>query len=110
MIQKSYNQGTIKTVFKVLMIFYFLFCNCLSHAETDMSNFSSSTSVVSSQEETIPFKDLKEIISYVKASNTGIRDGFGCSLSLSADGNILAVGAPREDSNAKRDRRPSGKQ
>ena len=38
--------------------------------------------------------------SYIKASNTGVGDGFGWSLSLSADGNTLAVGAPNEDSNA----------
>jgi len=46
---------------------------------------------------------------YIKASNTGRRgegelpgegDQFGFSLALSGDGNILAVGAPSEDSNA----------
>ena len=37
---------------------------------------------------------------YIKASNTDIGDNFGNSVSLSYDGNILAVGAPREDSNA----------
>ena len=37
---------------------------------------------------------------YVKASNTGAGDGFGTSVSLSADGNLLAVGAFAEDSNA----------
>ena len=37
---------------------------------------------------------------YIKASNTGAGDGFGGSLSLSADGNVLAVGAPGESSNA----------
>lgn len=37
---------------------------------------------------------------YVKASNTGHMDNFGRSVSLSADGNTLAVGAPREDSSA----------
>ncbi|HEX7481628.1 MAG TPA: cadherin-like beta sandwich domain-containing protein, partial [Polyangiales bacterium] len=36
---------------------------------------------------------------YVKASNTGANDGFGYAVSLSADGNTLAVGAYREDSN-----------
>jgi O-antigen ligase len=35
---------------------------------------------------------------YVKASNTGGYDYFGTSVSLSADGNTLAVGAYREDS------------
>ncbi len=36
---------------------------------------------------------------YVKASNTDEGDHFGQSLSLSADGNTLAVGADGEDSN-----------
>ncbi|MBI3775479.1 MAG: hypothetical protein HY273_07995 [Gammaproteobacteria bacterium] len=35
---------------------------------------------------------------YVKASNTGFNDYFGYSITLSADGNTLAVGAQREDS------------
>ncbi len=34
---------------------------------------------------------------YIKASNTGADDGFGESVSLSADGNTLAVGALHED-------------
>ena len=37
---------------------------------------------------------------YVKASNTGLGDFFGVSLSLSGDGNSLAVGAAQEGSNA----------
>jgi hypothetical protein len=37
---------------------------------------------------------------YVKASNPGANDWFGSSVSLSSDGNTLAVGASREDSNA----------
>ena len=37
--------------------------------------------------------------SYIKASNTGAGDSFGTTVSLSEDGNILAVGAAREDSN-----------
>jgi len=35
---------------------------------------------------------------YLKASNPGRRDNFGSSLSVSSDGNTLAVGAPFEDS------------
>ena len=35
---------------------------------------------------------------YIKASNTGDRDYFGQAVSLSADGNTLAVGATSEDS------------
>ena len=38
---------------------------------------------------------------YIKASNTDTDDGFGYLVSLSADGNTLAVGAPREDSDAQ---------
>ena len=37
---------------------------------------------------------------YLKASNTDAEDQFGGSVSLSADGNTLAVGAPGEDSAA----------
>lgn len=37
---------------------------------------------------------------YVKASNAEAGDQFGVSLSLSGDGNVLAVGSLREDSNA----------
>jgi hypothetical protein len=36
---------------------------------------------------------------YIKASNTGANDEFGIDVSLSADGNTLAVGAFGEDSN-----------
>lgn len=38
---------------------------------------------------------------YIKASNTGAGDEFGYSVSLSNDGNTLAVGAWREDSNSQ---------
>ncbi len=37
---------------------------------------------------------------YIKASNTGVADEFGNSVSLSADGNTLAVGARNEDSSS----------
>jgi hypothetical protein len=37
---------------------------------------------------------------YIKASNTGIADQFGNSVSISGDGNTLAVSAVGEDSNA----------
>lgn len=36
---------------------------------------------------------------YIKASNTDAGDRFGVALSISGDGNTLAVGAPRESSN-----------
>jgi hypothetical protein len=38
--------------------------------------------------------------SYIKASNTGAGVFFGYSLALSEDGNVLAAGAPMEQSNA----------
>jgi hypothetical protein len=38
--------------------------------------------------------------SYIKASNTGENDQFGSAVSLSGDGDTLAVGAPSEDSSA----------
>ena len=41
---------------------------------------------------------LAEAIGYIKASNTDAFDSFGNSVSLSADGNTLAVGAFDEDS------------
>ena len=37
---------------------------------------------------------------YIKASNTGVFDLFGSSMSISGDGQIFAVGALDEDSNA----------
>jgi len=37
---------------------------------------------------------------YIKASNTGVFDGFGYEVTLSSDGNTLAVGAPFEQSAA----------
>jgi hypothetical protein len=37
---------------------------------------------------------------YVKASNTGMGDGFGRRVALSGNGNLLAVGAANEDSAA----------
>lgn len=37
---------------------------------------------------------------YIKASNAGAGDQFGANVSLSADGNTLAVGAPNEDNQA----------
>ena len=39
-----------------------------------------------------------DAIGYLKASNPGIEDEFGSSIAISADGNTLAVGAPKDDS------------
>ncbi|MFG1495723.1 FG-GAP repeat protein [Saccharospirillum sp. HFRX-1] len=47
-----------------------------------------------------PQGDTWEQQAYIKASNTGEYDGFGTSVSLSADGQRLAVGATGERSNA----------
>lgn len=41
---------------------------------------------------------LQSAIGYFKASNTGASDRFGISVSVSGDGNTLAVGAPGEAS------------
>ena len=43
---------------------------------------------------------LDNAIGYIKASNTGEKDGFGRAVSLSADGTTLAVGAPGESSSS----------
>jgi hypothetical protein len=43
---------------------------------------------------------LAQAIGYFKSSNPDISDWFGQAISLSADGNTLAVAAPGEDSNA----------
>jgi len=43
---------------------------------------------------------LEDAIGYFKASNTGRNDIFGGDISLSADGNTLAIGAVGEDSSA----------
>ncbi len=46
--------------------------------------------------------DIAPVIDYIKASNTGSGgDWFGVSTALSGDGSTLAVGAYREDSNAR---------
>ncbi|WP_102392048.1 hypothetical protein [Enterovibrio norvegicus] len=45
-------------------------------------------------------QDLNTLISYIKASNTQTLDRFASSVSLSGDGNTVAVGARNEDSNA----------
>src|SRR5262249_12475652 len=43
---------------------------------------------------------LWNLQAYIKASNTEAGDSFGASVALAADGSILAVGAPLEDSSA----------
>ncbi|WP_325895172.1 FG-GAP repeat protein [Grimontia sp. NTOU-MAR1] len=45
--------------------------------------------------------DLTTLINYIKASNTGSGDEFGYSVSVSGDGNTLAVGARNEDSSSR---------
>jgi FG-GAP repeat len=52
--------------------------------------------------DTPPPPALRKLVqrAYVKASNTGAYDRFGYSISLSADGSTLAVGAPSEASAA----------
>lgn len=44
--------------------------------------------------------EMIKAIGYFKASNTGFFDWFGWSITISADGQTMAVGAPAEDSKA----------
>jgi hypothetical protein len=53
----------------------------------------------SSNEKSASPEELSSLIQYLKASNTDFNDFFGYSVSLSADGTALAVGAYKEDSN-----------
>jgi hypothetical protein len=64
--------------------------SCSESACTDSLEVSTSTKIA----------EMTSSIGYAKASNTGVDDHFGHSVSLSGDGNTLAVGAYREDSNA----------
>ncbi len=103
MILQAYGSGKRKTLFGVLtvMIFHFFFFGCSSRPKADSSvEFSSPKVLVDSKRRVAAFRDFGEVISYVKASNTGAWDYFGVSLSFSGDGNTLAVGAHREDSKA----------
>ncbi|NIY82231.1 FG-GAP repeat protein [Vibrio hepatarius] len=56
--------------------------------------------VALSNKRSIESSELANLITYVKASNTDSSDNFGNSISLSTDGNTLAVGAHYEDSNS----------
>ncbi|PKF79972.1 hypothetical protein CW749_09755 [Vibrio sp. vnigr-6D03] len=54
-----------------------------------------------SNEKSLTPDNFRYMTQHVKASNTGSRDYFGYSVSLSADGKTLAVSAPFEESNSK---------
>ena len=62
---------------------------------------SSSSMIIQDRGVANTFSDVAEAISYVKASNPGAKDYFGYSVSLSAAGTTLAVGAYSEDSSAR---------
>ncbi len=62
---------------------------------------SSGNSTKASNEVSLTTDTVTRMIGYFKASNTEADDDFGHSLALSADGNILAVGAPGEDNGMK---------
>ncbi len=101
MISQSYSPGTIKILFRafVILIFPFFFCGCSSYPKTTTSVESpSSSKTLVDHGRKVATRDWRELISYIKASNTGVKDEFGYSVSLSADGNTLAVGALYEDS------------
>ncbi len=100
MVSNQYSFRTTKIFSGILIIsiFYF-FCRCSTRPKTiDPSVKSSSFLVVPKRKMAASFENLEEVIFYVKASNTEEKDRFGYSLSLSADGNTLAVGAFWEDS------------
>ena len=80
-----YDSWIIKTLFGVMGVLIFSFAFADSSKEKPKTTF----------------KDIGGVISYLKASNTEEWDHFGHSLSLSGDGNTLAVGAYGESSNAK---------
>ncbi|CZF84546.1 FG-GAP repeat protein [Grimontia marina] len=61
-----------------------------------------STDKTPSGYESLTSSDLTTLITYIKASDTSTGDQFGYSVSLSGDGNTLAVGGIKEDSNADR--------
>ncbi|WP_084419536.1 FG-GAP repeat protein [Photobacterium sp. J15] len=56
---------------------------------------------VTSNRLTLSRSSLIAATGYLKASNTDAEDHFGYAVSLSADGNTLAVSAPHEDSNSQ---------
>ena len=51
-------------------------------------------------EEQFVVGSLEGAIGYLKSSNSETEDRFGTSISMSADGTVLAVGAPSDDSRA----------
>ncbi|CZF85897.1 FG-GAP repeat protein [Grimontia marina] len=59
-----------------------------------------STDKTPSGYQSLTSSDVKTLITYIKASNAGGGDYFGASVSVSEDGNTLAVGGIAEDSNA----------
>ncbi|WP_325894566.1 FG-GAP repeat protein [Grimontia sp. NTOU-MAR1] len=59
-----------------------------------------STDKTPSGYESLTSSDLTTLITYIKASDTSTSDYFGNSVSVSGDGNTLAVGSIGEDSNA----------
>ena len=80
-----YGSWIIKALFGVMGVLIFSFAFADSSREKPKTTF----------------KDIGGVISYIKASSPGIGDLFGYSLNLSGDGSTLAVGAYREDSNAR---------
>lgn len=73
-------------------------------AEADDSSFDSSNPTAASPGAVYVFtRSILGVWSkqaYIKASNTGTGDSFGSAVTVSSDGNTLAVGARGEDSNA----------
>ncbi|WP_325892524.1 FG-GAP repeat protein [Grimontia sp. NTOU-MAR1] len=60
-----------------------------------------STDKTKSGDESLTSPDLTKLITYIKASNSEEDDFFAYSLSMSSDGNTVAVGAYQEDSSSR---------
>jgi hypothetical protein len=70
------------------------------NAEYILEAYDASDSLIASSESTSIVSEMLSSISYFKASNPNANDRFGYSVSLAADGNTLAAGAHKENSNA----------
>jgi hypothetical protein len=75
---------------------------CGTHAQPQQSPDALDAAIPDALAPDAPISDpmLQGAQTYIKASNTDAADRFGWAVSLSADGQTLAVGAPFEDSNA----------
>ena len=61
---------------------------------------SNSGGTISSNEKSLTAEQLRELVMYIKASNSDAGDTFGRTVALSSDGSTMVVGSYQEDSNA----------